>query len=151
MRNFQIPDEYRLAGILYSIGMLVLLKIYNNEYIDLVCEATSKEVNLLRLEKERYGINHHEAGGYLLDWWGIPFSIVEATFYHHNPQSPHIIHKELINITYISDYYTWILTGQKPSEPCTEAIYNNIGTTKAICDSVIFDNFYIEEPGSSRT
>lgn len=144
-----IPEEYRLAGLLYSIGMLVLLKIYNNDYVDLIHESFAKHANLLKLEKERYGINHQEAGGYLLDWWGIPFPIVETALYHHNPQCPDIIHKELINIIYIADYYTWILTGQNSPEQCTDAIYNKIGITKEACDSIIFNNFYIEKSGSN--
>lgn len=146
----EIPEEYRLAGLLYSIGMLALLKIYKNEYVDLINESSLSYSNLLKLEKERYGINHQEAGGHLLDWWGIPFPIVETAFYHHNPQNPNIINKELINIVYISDYYTYIITGQKPAEQkptvqCCDDIFINIGTTKEICDSIIFKNFYIDE------
>jgi HD-like signal output (HDOD) protein/CheY-like chemotaxis protein len=144
-----IPEEYKLAGLLHSVGMLVLLKIYNNEYVDVVHEAFSNHINLLKLEKERYGLNHQEAGGYLLDWWGIPFPIVETAFYHHNPQSPEIINMEIINVVYIADYYTWILTGQEPPQPCSDAIYSVIGITKDICDGKIFNDFYIEEPGSN--
>ncbi|HYE09007.1 MAG TPA: HDOD domain-containing protein [Patescibacteria group bacterium] len=145
----EIPEEYRLAGLLHSIGMLVLLKIYHSEYVDLVHEACLNCTNLLKLEKERYGLNHQEAGGYLLDWWGIPFPIVETAFYHHNPQSPDIVNTEIINAVYMSDYYTWILTGQNPPEPCSDAIYNSIGTTKEICDSKIFKDFYTEASGSN--
>lgn len=146
----EIPEEYRLAGLLYSIGMLVLLKIYKNEYVDLIHESSLKYTNLLKLEKERYGINHQEAGGHLLDWWGIPFPIVETAFYHHDPQNPNIINKELINIVYISDYYTYIITGQKPVEQCCDDIFISIGTTKEICDSIIFNNFYIEDFETNR-
>ncbi|OGO77894.1 MAG: hypothetical protein A2Y23_04030 [Clostridiales bacterium GWB2_37_7] len=141
----EICEEYRLAGLLYSIGMLVLLKIYKNEYVDLVQESSFKYTDLLKSEKERYGINHQEAGGYLLDWWGIPFPIVETAFYHHSPQSSDIINKELVNVVYISDYYTYIITGQKPPIQCIDDIFNNIGTTKVICDSIILKNFYIED------
>lgn len=141
----EVPEEYRLAGLLCNIGMVVLLKIYKEEYVDLVNVSWSKALNLSKQEKEKYGINHHEVGRYLLDWWGIPYPILEATLYHHNPQNPEIIHKELLNIIYIASYYTWILLGEKPLEACNDVIYSSIGITKARCESIIFDNFYMEK------
>lgn len=141
----EIPEEYRLAGLLSNIGILIFLKMYENEYVNLVHKAIEKDIHLIELEKESYGISHQEAGGYLLNWWGIPFALAETAIYHHDPQNPDIINKELINVTYVSTYYTYILTGFKPPEECSRTIFSSIGTTKDECDRKIFSNYHIQD------
>jgi len=37
------------------------------------------------LEAEILGVTHAEVGAYLLSLWGLPYPIVEAVAYHHNP------------------------------------------------------------------
>ena len=140
-----IPENYRLAALLHNIGMLVLLKIYGGNYEELVYEALRENIPFADLEKERYGIDHQEAGGYLLSWWGIPYPIVETAIHHHNPLKHRVIHRELINIAHIAGHYAWKLIGFIPPQICEDAIYNDIGTTKDLCDQIIFKNFYTEK------
>ncbi|MFZ5967110.1 MAG: HDOD domain-containing protein [Bacillota bacterium] len=138
----EIPDNYRLAGLLYNIGMLILLKLHKDEYVKLFYNYLKDGIPMVDKEKEQYGVNHQEAGGYLLNWWGIPSPIVEAASCHHSPLDSKIIHKELINTIYVAGYYGWKILGYKPPQECTDAIFSNLGTTKEACERILFDNFY---------
>ena len=39
------------------------------------------------LEAEMLGVTHAEVGAYLLGLWGLPYPIIEAVAYHHNPSA----------------------------------------------------------------
>ena len=81
----QTQDNAFLAGMLHDIGTLLLAialpkqtKTYMNNQI--------KGENNVALEHQLFGCSHAELGGYLLNLWGLPNSLVEAVVYHRDPQ-----------------------------------------------------------------
>jgi HD-like signal output (HDOD) protein len=54
-------------------------------YRAVVQAAHSAKRPLHEVEQEILGVNHATAGAYLLGLWGLPYPIVEAVAYHHNP------------------------------------------------------------------
>ena len=55
------------------------------EYKKIAAEAAASGRPEHELELEVLGVSHAEIGAYLLGVWGVPFSIVETTAYHHAP------------------------------------------------------------------
>ncbi len=78
------PGEAYTAGILHDIGRLGLLTAYPAEYEELMAHADGEPEDLIRLERERFGVDHVEAGAWLARQWNLPESILNAILRHHD-------------------------------------------------------------------
>lgn len=83
-RPAQARDAFT-AGLLHDIGKLVLAVCIPKEYADAhrTWKTTGRAPH--EVEYEVLGFTHSEAGAYLLGLWGLPYPIVEAVAFHHNP------------------------------------------------------------------
>lgn len=94
------------AGLLHNLGIVFMMKQYPNDFIALLNEAAADtSVDVLAEEKKRYGVTHAEVGGYLLQWWDLPFAMVESALYHGNPSDERVINKDLVSIVHIAQHY----------------------------------------------
>ncbi|MDQ1266529.1 MAG: hypothetical protein QG635_1681 [Bacteroidota bacterium] len=78
-------DDAFIAGILHDIGQLVLMSSvpdYSEKILNLM---VTRKMTYTEAEYESLGTSHAEVGGYLLGLWYLPYNIVEAVTYHHNP------------------------------------------------------------------
>jgi HD-like signal output (HDOD) protein len=59
---------------------------------------------------ETPGVTHAEVGAYLLGIWGLPYAVVEAVAYHHNPLA--VRHKtfDVVDAVYVAN----ILSQESP-------------------------------------
>lgn len=114
----KLPQDYQSAGLLHNIGVVFLLNYFGRKYLELMVELKKEGKEVVDLERSKFGSTHMEAGGYLLDYWGFPFSMVEAALYHHNPFNEHIVNGELINALHAAQYFAGKKTGS--------LIYENI-------------------------
>ncbi len=104
----QVPDTFETAALLSDIGLLMCLHYYPDQYEGIVREyMAGGDRNFVRLEKEVLKVGHQEFGAYLLNWWGLPYPIVETALYHHEPLRDGIMNKELVAAVHIADYYAW--------------------------------------------
>ena len=76
------PAEAYTAGLLHDIGRLGLLTAYPTEYETIVAEVAGHPKNLIGLERERFGVDHVQAGEWLAQQWNLPESIVEIVARH---------------------------------------------------------------------
>ncbi len=81
----QVVDEAFAAGMLHDIGKLVLASNFPEEYEEVGRNAQAKNVEWLTQEREIFGFDHADVGGYLLGLWGLPPGVVEAVAFHHFP------------------------------------------------------------------
>ena len=70
------------AGLLHDIGVLAFLRLDTGAYASLLA-SESDAVELLRREVESFGIDHCEAGKWLLEDWGLPRDFREVAAHHH--------------------------------------------------------------------
>ncbi len=74
------------AGILHDIGRIALATIGPERYADLIERAaTSPTYDVLRCERELFGIDHCCAGRLLVTAWKLPEEFIEITSHHHDP------------------------------------------------------------------
>ena len=78
-------DKAFMAGILHDVGKIVLISNLPDEYEKVVVIAEKEGVSISEAEHRLFGPSHAEVGGYLLGLWGLPDSIIEAVFFHHQP------------------------------------------------------------------
>ncbi|MGD0498871.1 MAG: HDOD domain-containing protein [Bryobacteraceae bacterium] len=82
-------DPAYTAGLLHDIGRLGLLMACPREYAELL-SGQAPGAGILEREREALGIDHCEAGRWLVERWGLPEAAQTAAAEHHKPprQSP---------------------------------------------------------------
>ncbi|MGH8254864.1 MAG: HDOD domain-containing protein [Steroidobacteraceae bacterium] len=78
-------DDALLAGLLHDIGYWVLLQQCAGEMSRAVAMAEERAIPLHEAEFAVLGTTHAQVGAYLLGLWGLPYSILEAVAFHHDP------------------------------------------------------------------
>jgi HD-like signal output (HDOD) protein len=73
-----------MSGLIHDIGRLALLRAFPN-YEKALTEAAAEGRNLLVTEKGLYGMDHTEAGRWLLAQWGCPLDLQLVASLHENP------------------------------------------------------------------
>jgi putative nucleotidyltransferase with HDIG domain len=75
------------AALLHDIGKLALAVCIPERFmkVQLARKTTGRPSH--ELEAEMLGVTHAEVGAYLLGLWGLPYPIIEAVAYHHNPSA----------------------------------------------------------------
>lgn len=75
------PDTLFLVGLLHDVGKFHFLGSDTETYADALAEKTG--LPLRQWEEERFGRNHAEAGGDILDAWNLPAWMASLVRYHH--------------------------------------------------------------------
>lgn len=105
-----IPSMYATAGLMHDIGKVIMMSELKKDYNKLLFQVSAEQnKHLLQLEQEHFGISHQEIGAVLLQWWDLPYPIVEATLYHHVPFHENIINKEIVQVVHLANHYAWIM------------------------------------------
>jgi HD-like signal output (HDOD) protein len=73
-----------MAGLIHDIGRLALLRAFP-EYEDVLTRAVAEGRGLSVTEKGLYGMDHAEAGRWLLSQWGCPLDLQIVASLHENP------------------------------------------------------------------
>lgn len=103
------------AGLLHDIGKLILLSRFPDAYGKLYENPDLKDIPWQdEMETELFGSTHTDIGAYLLNWWGLPFSLMEASRYHHNPGDPRAVNRDLVSVIHLADCLAWELLGMPP-------------------------------------
>lgn len=79
--HLPLPDTLFLAGLFHDVGKIYFLAKEPDEYGVLL--ETAQGVDLRIEERAKYGQDHAEMGGRLLESWGFPQPVVRAVEYHH--------------------------------------------------------------------
>jgi putative nucleotidyltransferase with HDIG domain len=78
-------SEAFTVGLLHDIGKLVLGLRLGASYWALLDEAAERNVGTAEVEEEAFGCHHGTVGGWLLQLWHLPPTLVDAVARHHDP------------------------------------------------------------------
>lgn len=132
-----LPERSATAGLLHDIGRLVLLQSYPDEYARIIEAVKSyQSASFEEAEMNILGTTHQEIGGFLLNWWGLPHAIVEATMFHHNPFDHRVLERELAAVVHLADCYSWKRLGIGSVSRLNSAVFNYLGISKEDCDEL---------------
>ena len=97
-------DQAFLGGLLHDIGKLVIATRLP-EYFERASGAVSGESDrsFFEAEMRENGVTHAVVGAYLLGIWGMPFPIVEATAYHHDPSSVNHSNLDVLGTVHVAN------------------------------------------------
>ncbi len=66
-----------------------------------------------KAEYEVFGYTHAVLGSCLLQWWNLPFPLIETCLYHHDPLNSAVSNSEICSILSIADYFSLKKLGNK--------------------------------------
>ncbi|GAB6058306.1 HDOD domain-containing protein [Desulfonatronum parangueonense] len=79
------PEMFFVAGLLHSIGHLVLMKYFPTQSRYALFESRKRNVPLTVMEKELFGFDHSWFGGAILKRWKFPPQLEQAVRYQYAP------------------------------------------------------------------
>lgn len=123
----KLSENEASAGLLHNIGIVLLLKLYPEKYIEIFHRAEKENTSLLQIEEEFLNVTHQQTGGYLLRWWELPHPIIEAALYHHTPFASGIINHELIYAVNIAQHYAHIILKNQLSDTLDPRVFHALG------------------------
>ncbi|MEW6741988.1 MAG: GGDEF domain-containing protein [Planctomycetota bacterium] len=113
-------DEAFIAGLLADIGVLVLHERLQERYAEVMRKHREEGIDLDELERNILGLDHLDAGGYLLDSWGLPAIIVRPVGAHHDPERMVGAGEDLhvmTRILHLASLMAWVVTATQSEEP----------------------------------
>jgi len=119
----KLPEDLASVGLLHNIGLLVLLK-YFPEQINKINELRRRDqtADPVVFEKELLGVDHARIGAYLLDWWNMPYPLVEAALYHHEPLAAAPGNREIVCLLHIADHLVRAREGDFSLQPISPEV-----------------------------
>jgi len=135
-----IPETGAMAGLLHDIGKILLLSKYTGEYTK-VAKSVSARAGLFYYYEEMEFLEktHAELGGYLLDWWELPYSMIEAALFHHCPADESITDKTLVALVHIADIFSWYIMFRGELQEIDSRVYEILGITRERCEKLLLE------------
>lgn len=134
-----MPDSIATAGLLHNIGFVLFLHYFPEKYKLILQEYLSMEgkTPLPVLEKERFGVTHAELGGYVLDWWALPYSIVECALFHNTPLHGSVINLQPVIAVHLASYYAWQAILPRLPRILELGVFDKIGMTQQQFEKIL--------------
>ncbi|MBM7561425.1 HDOD domain-containing protein [Fusibacter tunisiensis] len=115
-----LPNHQGTAGLMHTLGLLFLATVKTDLYLELI-EAVEKELQHSQtdnnqsifdaLETEFLPVRHPEIGSFLLNWWELPFDIIEVAYHYREPKPELIVNKELVAMVHLVSHVAFGLLG----------------------------------------
>ncbi len=79
--------QSHVVGLLHDIGRLISSTHLREAYESLPDNPgeLGSDWNIIKMERDRLGLDHAQIGAAVLDRWGLPSKIVNSVRYHHEP------------------------------------------------------------------
>ena len=136
--NKKIPSISATAGLLHDIGKVILLQNFPQQYQQVTDQVRiDRNSTICDVENTILQVSHQEIGGFLLNWWGMPQSIIEAAVFHHTPFDKTIIDRELVGVVHIADYYSWQRLSKGMLPILEQDIFPALGIKQEDCEKLI--------------
>lgn len=133
-----IPLTASTVGLLINIGRIVLLDQFSGLYSQIERDLENNRDKFLdEIESKIVGVSHQEVGGHLLDWWGLPYQIVESAMFHHDPFHENVNDKELVSIVHIANFYASREVCPDTQEFLDLRTFHLLQTTQEECERII--------------
>jgi putative nucleotidyltransferase with HDIG domain len=79
------PEEAYVAGLLHDMGKMILDQYMQLDYGTVTAYIHEKQVELIQVEAQMFGIDHAGVGGLMATRWNFPLLLSDAIRFHHVP------------------------------------------------------------------
>jgi len=101
--GYTASGEAFTAGLLHDLGIPIINKYFNKEYLEILETVKSGEASFNTAEAELLGMTHGEVGKFLIDKWNLPLDISDVVEHHHRPSEADN-NKILVSLIHLADY-----------------------------------------------
>lgn len=128
------------VGLLSKIGLMALVRQIPDTYAQIAKVLQRKrDCRLDDLEREMIGVTHPEAGGYLLDSWGLPHTVVESVLFQYDPFHESVNDRNLVASVHIGgSLAVEMITGHRYI-PVDERAFALFNMTSETCKRLILE------------
>ena len=84
--GFMDEDTAHTAGLLHDMGRLAFAVLRPSAYAEVLQSHRGSGSTILRLEEELFGVDHCQAGRYIVTDWQLPSSFEGVVGAHHEPR-----------------------------------------------------------------
>jgi HD-like signal output (HDOD) protein len=78
-------DDAYIAGLLHDIGLLLLDQYFADAYDQVEAAMGDQQTSWSDMEREVLGLDHGQIGGFVLENWNLPETVVQAVTWHNQP------------------------------------------------------------------
>lgn len=100
--NFEHVEQAFVAGLLHDIGKMVLNTLMAEQYEEVLKLVNTKEVKLMKAEREILEFDHAFIGHMVAQKWNLPETLVEPIGLHHRPMAAQS-HSKLTYIVHLGN------------------------------------------------
>lgn len=119
--DFIEHDRAFVAGLLHDLGKLAAASFFPKRFEQALELAKRDHSCLYDAEMQIYKTHHAELGGFLAEWWALPPFVVNATAWHHQPQSTPF-NQDIIAATHVANLLSYQFGYGSSSNTCTREI-----------------------------
>lgn len=100
-----IGSDAFVAGVLHEIGIQLLYKFFNKDFLHILENVRFNNFAYLETEKDVLGLTHQEIGRFLAEKWNLPKTLCDVLNHHHLPSESEE-NKVIASIVHLADYMT---------------------------------------------
>jgi HD-like signal output (HDOD) protein len=103
--GYAISGEAFTGGLLHDLGIPVIFKYFNKEYLEIIEKVKEDNINYFDAESEILGWTHSEIARSLVERWNLPSLLSDVVLFHHKPSEQEGDNR-LTAIVHLADYMT---------------------------------------------
>jgi diguanylate cyclase (GGDEF)-like protein len=118
----KIGDEAFLGGLLQDVGVMAMYKALGADYAAALKATEGDHRRLVRIELERFELQHPDVGALLAQRWKLPEQLVMPVKYHERPTAAPIEGEEIVQCVAVGNLVHDVLTDADPA-PAMRRLY----------------------------
>lgn len=103
--GYHFTGEAFTGGLLHDLGIPVIHKYFNSEFIKISDLVEAKNYTFNNAEEEVLGLTHHDIGYFLAQRWNLPLTLADTILNHERPEQSSQ-NKTLCSVIHLADYMT---------------------------------------------
>jgi diguanylate cyclase (GGDEF)-like protein/putative nucleotidyltransferase with HDIG domain len=129
-------EAVHLGALLHDVGKLVLPAAFGSADCDAIAAAHPGGADRVRAERERFGIDHAQAGALLCLAWNLPDEVAAAVAWHHGGPTGTAVPDRAIACIQIADGVAAMVGGRDESHTLLEAALTAARLEPSVLDEI---------------